>query len=177
MSTLNEEFMVPETEQEPDQAWEVEGLVNQKESPPGCLDLPSSEAELLPTIQPDSVNKWDPRLILDIATGVDDMEEIFVRYGLTELTYLALSKTELFRRELAMAIRDARENGVPFASKARVQAESYLQILDDLVYDKATPASTRLEAIRSIVKWGRLEVEKGSVSDENKTQVNVQINF
>ncbi len=122
-------------------------------------------------------NSWDPRLVLDLAVGVDALDEILLRYRMTREEFEFLASTRVFRRELALTIKDVKENGISFARKAAVQAEGYLAEIDGLVYDKTTPASTRLEAIRSTVRWGRLEAPKDSVEDGNKTQVNVQINF
>jgi len=128
--------------------------------------------------QPESTNPWDPRLILDLAIGVDGLDEILPRYELAEEEFLILSGTKAFRRELAITMRDVRENGIPFTQKAKVQAESYLEIIDDLVYNNATPANTRLEAIRSMVKWGKLEPQKEAKDDAlNATQINVNISF
>ena len=127
--------------------------------------------------QPKSTNLYDPRMILDLAIAVDDITVILPRYGLTEAEFNLLSETPVFRRELAMAMREARENGLPFANKAKYQAESYLEVLDELVYSAETPASVRLEAIRSTVKWARLEVEKGAEAGSNAPQINVNINF
>ncbi len=130
------------------------------------------------TPQPTTTNSWDPRLILDLAIGIDGLEEILLRYSLTEEEFNILSETQPFRRELALTMRDVRENGVSFSQKAKIQAESYLEILDDLVFDNATPSTTRLEAIRSTVKWGRLEPPKETQDDAvNATNINVQINF
>lgn len=130
-----------------------------------------------PQGQPKSTNLYDPRMILDLAIAVDDITVILPRYGLTEAEFNLLSETPVFRRELAMAMREARENGLPFANKAKYQAESYLEVLDELVYSAETPASVRLEAIRSTVKWARLEVEKGAEAGSNAPQINVNINF
>jgi len=125
-----------------------------------------------------SINPWDPRLVMDLAIGVDGLDEILPRYTITEQEFEILSNTQAFRRDLALAMRDARENGLPFANKAKVQAESYLDVLDDLVYNIGTPANVRLEAIRSIVKWGRLEPQKDNTADvANATQINVNISF
>ena len=124
-----------------------------------------------------STNQWDPRMILDLAIAVDDITVILPRYGLSEAEFNLLSETPVFRRELAMAMREARENGLPFANKAKFQAESYLEVLDELVYSAETPASVRLEAIRSTVKWARLEQPTGAEAQGNAPQINVQINF
>lgn len=129
-------------------------------------------------ITPDTTNPWDPRLILDLALGIDDIPEILSRYNLSEDEFNILSSTAPFRQELAITIREAREHGIKFSQKAKVQAEGYLEVLDSMVYDQATPASVRLEAIRSTVKWGRLEPPKEKTEgDTNAQQINVNINF
>lgn len=123
-------------------------------------------------------NLWDPRLILDLAVDVDGLPEILLRYGLSIEEYNMLSETQAFRRELALAMREIRENGVSFSNKAKIQAESYLSIVDELVYSNETPASVRLEAIRSAVKWGKLEPKEDKAGDSgNQQTINVQINF
>lgn len=121
---------------------------------------------------------WDSRLVLDLALGVDSLQDILDRYDLNHEEYNALSTTPAFRRDLAQAIKDIREDGLSFSTKARIQAETYLPILDEMVNSLETPASVRLEAIRSTVAWGRLE-PKNSKGDEvkNATQINVNINF
>ncbi len=126
---------------------------------------------------PESTNKWDPRLILDLAIGIDGLEDILLRYDLSEDEFNILSGTQSFRRELALTIRDVRENGVPFAQKAKVQAESYLMVLDELIHSPTTPANVRLEAIRSTVKWGKLEPKEAKDDGMNATQINVNISF
>ena len=130
-----------------------------------------------PPSQKKSTNLWDPRLILDLAVGLDEIPDILLRYNITASELELLSETPVFRRELAMAMREVRENGVSFSNKARFQAESYLGVLDELVYSAETPASVRLEAIRSTVKWARLEQPTGAEAQGNAPQINVSINF
>ena len=123
-------------------------------------------------------NQWDPRFLLDLAVGVDALPDILDRYGFTEDSFDTLSRSRIFRKELAQTIRDVRENGVSFTQKARIQAESYLEVIDQLVYDFNTPASTRLESIRSMVKWGRLEPKEDKESaGTNAQQININISF
>jgi len=140
---------------------------------------PASEQEEQPTTphQPASTNIWDPRMVMDLAIGIDDLDEILVRYDLSHTEFNILTETSSFRRELALAMKDVRDKGVTFSSKAKVQAESYLEVLDNLVYDLGTPAGVRLDAIKSAVKWGGLEPKDDKNSAEGVPQVNVQINF
>jgi len=125
-----------------------------------------------------SANQWDPRLILDLALGIEDTRDILTRYGLTDNDYIVLCGSRVFRQELAVTIRDVHENGLPFRAKARVQAEAYLEVINDLVYNETTPATTKLEAIRSTVRWANLEPkEDKSESGNTQAQINVSINF
>lgn len=126
-----------------------------------------------------AANAWDPRMVLDLAIGVDGLEEILDRYGLSMEAFELLSNVPTFRRDLAMTMRDVRENGVPFAAKAKVLAESYLTDIDEMIQDEKTPASTRLNAIQSVVRWGRLEPTKDASgeSNTNANQINISINF
>lgn len=138
---------------------------------PEVLDSPP------PSPQRESINPWDPRLILDIAIGVEGLDTILPRYNLTEDQFLILSETQAFRQELSLAIRDARENGVQFKHKAKAQAENYLDIIDEIILDVKTPQNVKLEAIRSMVKWAELEPKKDAASETTATQVNVNISF
>jgi hypothetical protein len=139
--------------------------------------LPALTDTDLPT-KSDTVNKWDPRLILDLAVGIDSTEDILHRYNLSEEEYENLSKVKSFRQELALMIRDVRENGVSFARKAAVQAESYLEDVHTMITDPTVAAGTKLDAIKSTVLWGRLLPEKETKDDAlNATQINVSISF
>ena len=151
-------------------------------------DEASSELSLVPTkTKPQwvpaqgapNVNPWDPRLVLDLALAIEDTTPILERYDLQQEDYDALMRTPSFRRDLALTMREVRENGLSFKHKARVQAESYLEVLDQLVYSPATPASTRLDGIKQAVTWGGLGPPKdGSGSEAQQAQaINIQINF
>lgn len=141
--------------------------------------LAADEVSAFSPLSPErgKTNQWDPRLILDLAFAIDPLEEVLPRYGLSTREFDRLSKVPAFRKELALTLRDIRENGLTFTKKAKVQAESYLEVLDEIVHDNETPASVRLEAIRSTVKWGNLEPRDDKKDDTNATTVNVQINF
>ena len=75
-------------------------------------------------------------------------------------------------------MRDIRENGLSFVAKAKVQAETYLSVLDALVHDPNVAPSTRLDAIKSAVTWGRLlpkEEKSGGIT--SASQININISF
>lgn len=124
-----------------------------------------------------SSNPWDPRLVVDLALGIEPLEDILTRYGLSEVQYNRLVEVPTFRRDLGMTMREVRENGLSFHKKAAVQAESYLQDVDDIVQDKSVAASVRLSAITSCVLWGKLLPKEEKGEAQGGTQVNLQINF
>jgi hypothetical protein len=127
--------------------------------------------------QPAATNAWDPRLILDLALRVDSLDDILARYSLTRQEYDKLSDVPAFRRDLAVTIRDVRENGATFRQKAKIQAESYLDVLDELVYADDTSANVRLDAIKFAVRCADLEPKETKAEAQNATQVNVNINL
>lgn len=122
-------------------------------------------------------NLWDPRLTIDIATGLDALPDILTRYDLTHEAFERLSDTPAFRKELAMAMREVRENGLAFPKKCATQAELYLERLDQLVYDAATPASTILSIVTWMAKMAGLEPKESKSENQNNTQINVSISF
>jgi hypothetical protein len=123
------------------------------------------------------INKWDPRLLMDLAIGVEDLPSILARYDLTEKGLNSLLDHPVFRRELAVMTRDVQENGATFRAKAKIQAESYLPVLDHIVNDESVPTGIRLDAIKSAVRWGDLEPREVKGQENNAAQVNIQINF
>ncbi len=139
------------------------------------LDISADYAP--PAVNLKKANPWDPRLVMDLAIQVDDELTILERYNLSKGQLRQLLETPAFKRELAVAVRDVRNDGVTFKAKARVQAETYLEVLDGLVYDTETPAGVRLDAIKSAVKWGGLEPKDEKNEGGLGQSVNIQINF
>lgn len=126
-----------------------------------------------------SPNPWDPRMIVDLALNIEPLGSILECYGVDQATYDHLCTVPSFRRDLAVTMRELRENGLSYAKKAAVQAESYLLDVDEMIQDKSVPSSTRLSAIQWVTKMGRLEPreEKVDAGGASGTTVNLQINF
>lgn len=122
-------------------------------------------------------NPWDPRLVMDLAAGVDSLEDILPRYGLTREDYEALAGVPAFRRDLSTTLREFREKGITFGIKAKIQAEAYLVEIDEMIGDKSVPAATRLDAIKSVVKWGGLEPKETKTEQTSGVTVNLMINY
>jgi hypothetical protein len=167
LTLLNEDFFT-----------DLEFDENQEEEPELSLVPAKSKPQWVPAEHPPNVNPWDPRLVLDLALAIEDTGPILDRYDLQQEDYDALMRTPSFRRDLALTMREVRENGLSFRHKARVQAESYLEVLDQLVYSPATPASTRLDGIKQAVTWGDLAPsDKKGDSQQQAQAINISINF
>jgi len=137
-----------------------------------------ADAILLPALRgPEAPSPWHARLPFDIALG-DDQQVLCDRYNLTPLELEALYYVPAFRREVAGHSKSIREEGVTFRQKAKVQAEMYLEVLDDIVNNVDVSPATRLDAIKSVVKWGDLEPkESKAAGSANMPQFNIQINL
>lgn len=116
-------------------------------------------------------------MVLEMAIGIEDTATILDRYGMDAHEWELVSASPLFRRELADLQREVAEQGLSFRAKARIQAESYLLDLDDMVNDDETPASVKLDAIKSAVKWGDLEPKKDKDDGGGGNSFNIQINL
>lgn len=142
-------------------------------------DASALPPSLIPTLVPariDSPAPWNARLPFDVALG-DTEDAICDRYNITphELEHFFLIPA--FRREVADHQRHIREEGVTFRQKAKVQAEMYLEVLDTIVNDPEISPATRLDAIKSVVKWGDLEPKVDKAAQSGLPQFNIQINL
>lgn len=160
---VNDDFLLPD-----------DILTLETDEPPYSLGIDPALRSPTPATP---VNPWSPRLVMDLAVGVDPVNEILDSYGLDFDDLERLMNNPTFRRELASLRREVAENGTSFRSKARMQAESYLSTLDDIVLDTNAPTSVRLEGIKSAVRWADLEPKKSGGEEQPATSINVQINF
>ena len=58
--------------------------------------------------------------------------------------------------------------GITFRLKAKLQAETYLQNVDELIHDPDTSPAVRLDAIKSVVKWAQYEGDDKAATDSSK---------
>lgn len=120
---------------------------------------------------------WSSALVFDVALGVDDTSVLLQRHGLTPTDWERITSTPHFIRQVAEQARDLAETGLSFRAKAKVQAEMYLIETDRIVYSPHTDAKTKLEAIRSVVKWAELEPRPDKDERASAPMVNIQINM
>lgn len=122
-------------------------------------------------------NRWSPKLVYDLALGLDPLDDVLLRHGLSINEYNAVADNPVFRRELVVATKELQENGVPFKRKAAIQAELYLDDMDQLMRDQLTPPSVKTDIFKTMARLGELEPEKKSESSDRGSQFNIQINL
>ncbi len=104
----------------------------------------------------------DPQFIQELATGVEEPEDIAYRFGYTAEQWSVLKENEWLIREVNNAIAERNRSGKTFTTKSRVMADKLL----DHVYQKALDPNVALKdkvtALATIAKLGDLEPEKTS---------------
>jgi len=123
------------------------------------------------------INPWPPQLITELAMQLDDTAVVLARHGMEDGHYQHLLTIPMFRREVAAAMKEHSENGNTYRRKARIQAETYLTVVDQIVNNSEVAASTRIDAIKYVGKMGDLEPRDKKDDANAGAQINVQINF
>lgn len=111
--------------------------------------LPLTDGLLMPA--------FSAALILDLALESDSLENLCNKYKITPLDLQSLLDNAAFYKAVTDMKSEIGERGVSFKLKAAIQADMYLQDIHKMVSDATTPASVKLDAIKSVVKWADLE--------------------
>jgi len=148
MPDSNEEFQIPES------------LFH----PPEATTLPA------PTGITSEASPWPARLPFDLALGVDGIEDLEERYELTSEQIVYLLTLPEFQRQVRSHKDDIVTNGISFKQKAKLQAETYLTVVDQIVASASNSAAVRLDAIKSVVRWAGLEPKPDSTSNSSGAQ-------
>ena len=139
----------------------------QDETPP--LQLPEPRNPLTP---------WPARLPFDLALGGEPQNDTLARHGVTEDDYVKWALMPSFRRALAAAAKEIRDDGVTFKRICASIAEDFLPELDARLHDKVVPFAQKLDAFKTVTRLAGLEPkeEKGP-ANQNSNLVNIQINL
>ena len=100
---------------------------------------------------------WDNKFCLDVALGLDSTEDILRKYNVSPQQYEQWSKHPLFQRAVVEYQQQARDSGVSFKLRARIQAEDLLNVSYKLIYNPDVPAAVRADLIKWTAKMGDLE--------------------
>lgn len=107
---------------------------------------------------------WPPMLLMDLAIGLDSVDEILIRHKIDAHTWEVLTSDLNFRRELMRLKKEVAEDGTTFKRKAAIHAETYLLEMDALMRDASTPPNVKHEIFKTLAKLGGLETKVGDES-------------
>ena len=124
---------------------------------------------------------WPVALVRDLALGIDDEDIILARYGIERSFYEKIATTPRFLKEFSDVLTTLQRDGQIFRTRATVQAEDYLGILDDIITDASTSTKDRIQAIIKVVEWSGCAAPRASTNTEaatgNATAVQININL
>lgn len=155
----------------------VDQIPDKHTMPPTIIHCNDRDGMMVPTSTKISQNPWPPKMVIDLAMGLDDIETILTRHDMPVAVYNALRENPLFRRELICATKELQENGVTFKRKAALQAEMYLEDMDNVMRDDKTPPSVKKDIFIHMAKLGELEPEKKGDGTSSGPAFNIQINL
>lgn len=105
----------------------------------------------------DYVTPWDNRMLFEIALGIDGTEEILKRYEVPLETYEKWAKLPAFNQRVEEYRLEARDKGLSFKQKAKVQAEDHLNTAYSLIHHPDCPFHVKADLIKWTAKMAELE--------------------
>jgi len=102
-------------------------------------------------------SSWPAQLPVALAMDLEDESQILARFGISPERFNLLKPLPAFRKALAEAQRDLRENGHTFKLKARGIAEDYLDQLYLDLHNPTVGITTKVDVFKYLTKVGGLE--------------------
>lgn len=127
-----------------------------------------------PSVRPNITN-YSQHFIMELALGLESPDALCIRYDITPSEYSLLLANPVFQTDLTHWKSKMVDEGLSFKLKARIQAESYLEEIDELISDPTTSKETKLAAISRIVSWAGLEQSKTTSEAGSKPSVTINI--
>ena len=118
----------------------------------------------------------DPRLILEVASGLEEPEAIALRYGIDAEAWKSLSTWQPFINEVAAKRAELERGGYVFKMKAHLLAEDMLQ--DVYLRAKSHDASLplKLDTLKTFAKLADLEprpTTQGQITQGGGFSINI----
>ena len=102
---------------------------------------------------------------IDVAVGVQSYEEICRMYEVPDHVAAQLEHHSEFQRRLSLATQAVEDDGRAFRARCRTIVNNSVAHMSNLMRDPDTPASTQLEAFKTLAKYGELEPDKAVAAD------------
>ena len=98
-----------------------------------------------------------PRMVLEIAYGLEAPIDIAQRYGFNEVQFGVLCQHDPFRKAVDAKRAELKAGGYSFRMKAALAAEDLLQEVAVLAISKHTDFGEKMDALKFLTKVGDLE--------------------
>lgn len=118
----------------------------------------------------DYVTPWDNRMLFEMALGIEGTEDILNRYGVDLDTYQKWIRIPAFIQRIEEYKVEAREKGLSFKQKAKVQAEDHLNTAYTLIHHPDCPFHVKADLIKWTAKMAELEPATGPGSMQGGNQ-------
>jgi hypothetical protein len=140
-------------------------------------DFDAADSQTL-VITPKHCSEWPAQLPVALALEVEDTPSILDRFGITPERFELLRPLPAFRKAVAEAQRDVREQGHTFKLKCKGIAEDFLDSLYVELQNPQVGLSTKVDVFKYLTKMGGLEPQVAAVSAQsNAPVVQIQINL
>lgn len=117
-----------------------------------------------------------PRLLLEVASGLEEGWEIADRYGYSDREWKDMSENEGFKKQVAALTAELKLNGVTFQRKAAMIAEDLLEDLFTLAKNSRSLPDL-LSVARFAAQMGRLEPASGERGGQSGNVFQIAFNF
>lgn len=99
----------------------------------------------------------DPRMIYDLATGMEDPDEVAKRYGFEGEEWDQLAQRPELIREVKQQAAELAKNGTTFKNKARLLTNSMLDDLYKAAMREDVPVKDKAQALLAVTKLAGLD--------------------
>lgn len=125
---------------------------------------------LAPTSLPD-------RFYIDLAIGVSPFEHICRTYGLDPEDIHPLEADPQFNQRLLLAQQAVDDDGRAFRARCRTETYECIPAVREIALDPDAPAAARIEAFKTLVKFGALEPKETTQNGATGPQIAFSITF
>lgn len=121
-------------------------------------------------------DRYDPRVVQELAVGVDDDLDVLARYGFTGAQATALLEDPILKTEVAALTQELRRAGTTAKIKARIVAEELIGSIWLKMKDGTRSVAEMLDVLKVLAKIGDLE-PRDTGGKMTGTIVRVDLNF
>jgi len=124
------------------------------------------------------LSEWPAQFPVALAMEVEDLPAILARFEITPERFELLKPLPAFRKAVAEAQRDVREQGHTFKLKCKGIAEDFLDNLYHELQNPQVGLSTKVDVFKYLTKMGGLEpvpVPATAASSAVAVQININI--